>query len=220
MRLARRLWILSVCITLPLAAGCSKEESAPPAEKAPPAKEARSDKEIPGGKRPAGSINVALNKPYTVNPTPNGYASTYTTDATDGKKPVSKDLCFGFQRMSTLLDVTLDIDLGAQEKISGATLYTIFNEYNEQTNECKYGANAVEVYCGKNRDFSGEPELLGKTGQKEGALGDLGKCVSAVDFPSHECRYVRFLARKRFGDGASGADWLFIKEAEVWKAAG
>lgn len=67
--------------------------------------------------------------------------------------------------------------------------------------------------------FSGEEKLLGESGKSGSASGEPGKCFFDIGFDPYECRYVRFLLHKEFGSSSTGTDWLFVKEAEVWKAA-
>jgi len=193
--------------------GCGKEKGTEPESSTAPAMEA-------GSKSSHGSAeNVAEDATYTVSPEPNGYAGTYQADLTDGKKPISMESCFGYSRQNTSESIMLDIDLGGEEKIDGVTLYTFFNKYDEENNGCAYGANYVEVFGSGNGDFIGEEKLLGKAGEPEATLGEGGQCVFEIQFAPYTCRYVRFVVGKQFGDGATGTDWLFIKEAEVWKAA-
>ena len=213
MKRPKTLLIASLFVPLVLSAGCEQEKEGAVHTPTQPIEEIQS--KIPH----ESAENIAASKTYTVNPEPNGYATTFQTDATDGKKPTSMESCFGYSRQNTSESITLDIDLGGEEKINGVTLYTFFNKYDEENNECGYGANYVEAFGSGSGDFIGEEKLLGKAGEPETALGERGRCVFEIQFPSYRCRYVRFVANKQFGDGATGTDWLFIKEAEVWKAA-
>lgn len=212
MRALSILCCFYLCGSLILLSGCEREKDTTPATITAPAMEV-------GSKKPEGnSTNVALNKTYAVKPEPNGYAQRYMTDATDSKKPMSDQSCFGYSRNNTSVDVTLDVDLGETETINGAALYTFFNRYDEQNNECNYGANYVEVYGSETGNFEGEEKLLGNAGEKNTRLGAPGSCVFEVKFKPYKCRHVRFVITKQFGDGTTGTDWLFIKEVEVWKA--
>ncbi|MDP8248042.1 MAG: hypothetical protein P9M00_07875 [Candidatus Tritonobacter lacicola] len=205
----------TLCLVAPLViyTGCKRDKNGEGDKSSSPAEEIASKKPTESSK------NVALNKSYTVNPSPNGYADTYTADATDGRKPVAMESCFGYSRNNDSMDVTLDIDLGREEKIHAATLYTFFSKFDLQDNVCDYGANYVEVYGSTNGNFGGEEKLLGKAGEPESALGEAGQCAFETQFAPYKCRYVRFSISKQFGDGATGTDWLFIKEAEVWMAS-
>ena len=207
--------LLIACLFVPLvlSAGCEQEKEGAVGIPPPPAEEIQSEKPHESAE------NIALNTTYTVIPEPNGYATTFETDATDGRKPTSMESCFGYSRQNTSESITLDMDIGREEKINGATLYTFFNKYDKENNECGYGANYVEVFGSGNGDFIGEEKLLGKAGEPEIALGAGGECFFEIQFDPYTCRYVRFVVKKQFGDGATGTDWLFIKEAEVWKAA-
>lgn len=201
--------VISACLLIAVVTGCEKDGGKAPSQSSSPEKEV-------AGHVPAGSVNVALEKSYTVNPEPNGYVKTYRTDATDGRKPLAKESCFGYSGRDKPLEVTLDIDLGAAETINGAALYTFLDEYDEENNSCGYGAGYVEVYGSDSGSFSGEEALLGSAGDSAATGEQPGSCISDVAFPPHECRFVRFLITKQLGAPSHKTDWLFIKEAEVW----
>ena len=156
---------------------------------------------------------------YAVSPRPERSPKTGAGETVvEDDERFLQELDIGFNRTNTDMHVTLDIDLGRQAVISGAEISTYYQELELQVNKCSYGADYVQLYGSPDGRFGGEEKLLGKAGGPKGANGEGGKCFFEIRFAPYNCRYVRFVVKKQFGDGSTGTDWLFIKRVELLKA--